>query len=111
MGSQSGSCGAGLSRPVHASHVLLQSLARCFYRNSQRTRFAIKGETPMLSFLHATTPRFYLALTLLLAVPLAANAAGDGARVVKYGPEDVIPVRAKLRFSTLIVLPDNEEIL
>ena len=65
----------------------------------------------MLSFLHATTPRFYLALTLLLAVPLAANAAGDGARVVKYGPEDVIPVRAKLRFSTLIVLPDNEEIL
>ena len=65
----------------------------------------------MPSFLHATTQRFHLALTLLLAVPLAVSAAGDGARVVKYGKEDVIPVHAKLRFSTLIVLPDDEEIL
>src|SRR5208337_690565 len=29
----------------------------------------------------------------------------------KYGKEDIVPVRAKLRFSTLIVLPDDEEIL
>ena len=65
----------------------------------------------MPSFLHATTQRFHLAFTLLLAVPLAVSAAGDGARVVKYGKEDVIPVHAKLRFSTLIVLPDDEEIL
>lgn len=42
---------------------------------------------------------------------LSALAASDGARVVKYGKEDVVLVRAKLRFSTLIVLPDNEEIL
>ena len=35
----------------------------------------------------------------------------EGARVVKYAKEDVIPVHAKLRFSTLIVLPDDEEIL
>jgi type IV secretion system protein VirB9 len=35
----------------------------------------------------------------------------EGARVVSYSREDIIPVRAKLRFSTLIVLPDNEEIL
>lgn len=40
-----------------------------------------------------------------------ANAAEDGARVVKYAKEDIVPVRAKLRFSTLIVLPDDEEIL
>jgi type IV secretion system protein VirB9 len=40
-----------------------------------------------------------------------ASAAADGARVVKYGKEDVVPVHAKLRFSTLIVLPDDEEIL
>jgi len=40
-----------------------------------------------------------------------AVAAGDGARVVKYAKEDVVPVHAKLRFSTLIVLPDDEEIL
>jgi type IV secretion system protein VirB9 len=37
--------------------------------------------------------------------------AGEGARVVKYSKEDVVPVHAKLRFSTLIVLPDEEEIL
>jgi type IV secretion system protein VirB9 len=30
---------------------------------------------------------------------------------VKYAQQDIVPVRAKLRFSTLIVLPDNEEIL
>jgi type IV secretion system protein VirB9 len=35
----------------------------------------------------------------------------EGARVVTYSREDIIPVRAKLRFSTLIVLPGNEEIL
>ena len=30
---------------------------------------------------------------------------------MKYSQQDIIPVRAKLRFSTLIVLPQNEEIL
>src|SRR5438045_2408698 len=39
------------------------------------------------------------------------SAAADGARVVKYGKEDIVPVHAKLRFSTLIVLPEDEEIL
>jgi type IV secretion system protein VirB9 len=37
--------------------------------------------------------------------------AADGARVVKYSKEDIIQVHAKLRFSTLIVLPEDEEIL
>ena len=32
-------------------------------------------------------------------------------RVVKYSQQDIIQVRAKLRFSTLIVLPQDEEIL
>jgi type IV secretory pathway VirB9-like protein len=40
-----------------------------------------------------------------------AHAATEAARVVKYAKEDIVPVRAKLRFSTLIVLPDDEEIL
>jgi type IV secretion system protein VirB9 len=40
-----------------------------------------------------------------------ARAASEAARVVKYAKEDIVPVRAKLRFSTLIVLPDDEEIL
>jgi type IV secretion system protein VirB9 len=39
------------------------------------------------------------------------RAATEAARVVKYAKEDIVPVRAKLRFSTLIVLPDDEEIL
>jgi type IV secretory pathway VirB9-like protein len=39
------------------------------------------------------------------------SAAADGARVVKYGKEDIVAVHAKLRFSTLIVLPEDEEIL
>jgi type IV secretory pathway VirB9-like protein len=43
--------------------------------------------------------------------PSSLRAASDAARVVKYGKQDIVPVRAKLRFSTLIVLPDDEEIL
>jgi type IV secretory pathway VirB9-like protein len=46
------------------------------------------------------------------AIPYSTGAATDAtARVVKYAKEDIIPVRAKLRFSTLIVLPEEEEIL
>jgi len=49
---------------------------------------------------------------LLLSLTSAASAAAsDGARIVTYSREEIISVRAKLRFSTLIVLPDNEEIL
>src|SRR5690349_286884 len=40
-----------------------------------------------------------------------AQAAIDTARVVKYGPNDIVPVKAKLRFSTLLILPEKEEIL
>jgi type IV secretion system protein VirB9 len=47
-----------------------------------------------------------------VALPLlAVRAATEAARVVKYSKEDIVPVRAKLRFSTLIVLPEDEEIL
>jgi type IV secretion system protein VirB9 len=41
----------------------------------------------------------------------ARAAADQAARVVKYSKEDIVPVHAKLRFSTLIVLPEDEEIL
>src|SRR6266481_5860761 len=40
-----------------------------------------------------------------------ARAGTDQARIVKYSKEDVVPIRAKLRFSTLIILPDDEDIL
>jgi type IV secretory pathway VirB9-like protein len=49
---------------------------------------------------------------LVAAFPFfAVRAATEAARVVKYAKEDIVPVRAKLRFSTLIVLPEDEEIL
>lgn len=41
----------------------------------------------------------------------ARAATEAAARVVKYAKEDIVSVHAKLRFSTLIVLPDDEEIL
>jgi type IV secretion system protein VirB9 len=52
-----------------------------------------------------------LVLLLLPLAPEIPATTTEGARVVTYSREDIIPVRAKLRFSTLIVLPDNEEIL
>jgi type IV secretory pathway VirB9-like protein len=61
--------------------------------------------------------RSHLARVLVLAAGLFAgslwqpSAAADRARVVKYGKEDIVAVHAKLRFSTLIVLPEDEEIL
>jgi type IV secretion system protein VirB9 len=47
----------------------------------------------------------------IAVLPCSLVRAADGARVVKYSKEDIVPVHAKLRFSTLIVLPDDEEIL
>jgi type IV secretory pathway VirB9-like protein len=53
---------------------------------------------------------FALFVAVLPASP--ARAATEGtARIVKYSKEDIVPVHAKLRFSTLIVLPEDEEIL
>ena len=45
----------------------------------------------------------------LAALPVQAGPASG--RTVKYSGQDIVPVRAKIRFSTLIVLPANEEIL
>jgi type IV secretory pathway VirB9-like protein len=56
----------------------------------------------------------WMFLTIVAGVSCAAmpaQAATDGARVVKYAKEDIVPIHAKLHFSTLIVLPDDEEIL
>src|SRR5216683_4662751 len=37
--------------------------------------------------------------------------AQPGTRVVQYGDKDVVKVNTKLRYTTLIVLPKNEQIL
>jgi type IV secretory pathway VirB9-like protein len=55
--------------------------------------------------------KYTLAAFCFVAIGHTPLVAADGARVVKYAKEDIVPVRAKLRFSTLIVLPENEEIL
>jgi type IV secretory pathway VirB9-like protein len=61
-------------------------------------------------------PRFAFRCVLLGAVaglftqPPAVH-ADSGARTVKYAETDIIPIHAKIRFSTLIVLPVSEEIL
>jgi len=53
-----------------------------------------------------------LALGVVVFHASPTHAATEAAaRVVKYSKEDIVPVRAKLRFSTLIVLPEDEEIL
>jgi type IV secretion system protein VirB9 len=41
----------------------------------------------------------------------AAEAPPIAARVVAYGEKDVVPVKAKIRYTTLIVLPKQESIL
>jgi type IV secretory pathway VirB9-like protein len=65
--------------------------------------------------LKVTRSHFVQALAIVAGLFAAGlwqpSAAADGARVVKYGKEDIVPVHAKLRFSTLIVLPEDEEIL
>lgn len=51
-------------------------------------------------------------LLLMLAAPvLPVSAESGGARTVKYSDTEIIPIRAKVRFSTLIVLPADEDIL
>lgn len=61
---------------------------------------------------HGLFLRIFVFAALGAAPCHASRAATEpAARVVKYAKEDIIPVRAKLRFSTLIVLPEDEEIL
>src|ERR1700693_5354905 len=55
---------------------------------------------------------FWFLLTLAQTVirPIA-TCADSGARIVEYAETDIVPIHARIRFSTLIVLPANEEIL
>ena len=52
-----------------------------------------------------------IAFSILSFGQIPAHAATDTARVVKYAQNDIVPIKAKLRFSTLIILPEKEEIL
>ena len=72
----------------------------------------------MTQIFHRHRCSFFLRLSIVLFVGEAIFHASathaeteTAARVVKYSKEDIVPVHAKLRFSTLIVLPEDEEIL
>src|ERR1700733_12166058 len=53
----------------------------------------------------------FFGLALLLTPLLSVRADDESSRTVKYSQREVVPIRAKVRFSTLIVLPENEDIL
>ncbi len=44
-------------------------------------------------------------------VPGEASDVSPGGKVVQYGEKDVVRVKAKLRYTTLIILPKDEQIL
>src|SRR6185437_2150303 len=50
-----------------------------------------------------------VALLSLVARPALADS--EGGRTITYSQKDIVPIHARIRFSTLIVLPQNEEIL
>jgi type IV secretion system protein VirB9 len=52
-----------------------------------------------------------LAVTLALLVATATGFAQQSARVVRYHSNDIVSVKAKLRYTTLIQLPATEKIL
>lgn len=50
-------------------------------------------------------------LALFLTLFVTASFAQTTARLVKYHANDIIPIKAKLRYTTLIALPTTEKIL
>ena len=44
-------------------------------------------------------------------VPPAPVSAGDSARTVQYHAQDIVPIHAKLKYTTLIVVPPTEKIM
>ena len=51
-----------------------------------------------------------LVATLSLLAP-CTSAAAQTAREVSYSPHSVVPLRAKMRFTTMVILPEQEDIL
>src|SRR5487761_13223 len=84
-------------------------------RPGQEVRFFEKEQhmkgTPIFS--RNTFLKVFAAAVLSISAigQVPASAATETARVVKYSQNDIVTVHAKLRYSTLIVLPENEEIL
>jgi type IV secretory pathway VirB9-like protein len=56
------------------------------------------------------TMMFVAALAITLA-PFAGNAQDASARTVQYHSQDIVPIHAKLKYTTLIELPPTEKIM
>jgi len=52
-----------------------------------------------------------IAIVVLAVLAVSAAAQSREARTVKYAAKDIVLIKAKLRYTTLIVLPQNEKIL
>jgi type IV secretion system protein VirB9 len=48
---------------------------------------------------------------LLLASSVVGSSAQESARTVQYHSQDIIPIRAKVKYTTLIELPTTEKIM
>ena len=53
----------------------------------------------------------YVSLAALLLLAATLSFGDSVARVVKYQPNDIVTIKAKLRYTTLIQLPATEKIL
>jgi type IV secretory pathway VirB9-like protein len=56
-------------------------------------------------------PAFVLALVASSSVMVSAQATGTGIREVSASPRSLIPLQTRLRYTTMVVLPEGEEIL
>ena len=56
-------------------------------------------------------PRIYLSLVAVFVLFAGTAASAQTTREVTYDPRTVVPINAKVRFTTLIILPEQEEIL
>jgi type IV secretion system protein VirB9 len=59
--------------------------------------------------------RWLMVSTVVVSTPafaqLAPAASVGGVRTIEYHPRDLVPVHAKMRFTTLIALPEGEDIV
>ena len=92
-------------------------LSRISFRFFQRNRQSINSLQEK-KYEHSIKARcvrgIVSALVVVCFIALTASraqAGPSGGRTVKYSQQDIVAVHAKIRFSTLIVLPQNEDIL
>jgi type IV secretory pathway VirB9-like protein len=55
--------------------------------------------------------RLKLVAGVALVVSSIAGVAQESARTVQYHPQDIVPIRAKVKYTTLIVVPATEKIM